>query len=203
LSEGEALERKIHLLLHQDTKMKPEMTSSTTSTTTTTSSSSRKQQLALVAIFLASCGGCTTAFSPVISLRSKNLQKYDPTTSRDYQRCRNHRISSPSNDDDSISSSSGSSASSTNLYATPPKKKKSRKEFVSPKTLANLMKKDRLPFEVESPPGRMDARAGMNPTKAMWMSWMRAGKPRGVEEIKMREAMELGGLPRSDRYSSK
>jgi predicted membrane chloride channel (bestrophin family) len=36
-----------------------------------------------------------------------------------------------------------------------------------------------------------------------WLSWMRGGKPRGTNQIRMREAAELGGVPRSDRYMSK
>mmetsp|Transcript_40909 Transcript_40909/g.75678 ORF Transcript_40909/g.75678 Transcript_40909/m.75678 type:complete len:555 (-) Transcript_40909:6-1670(-) len=44
-----------------------------------------------------------------------------------------------------------------------------------------------------------------------WLRWMTGGKrsadgasgPRGVADVKMREAAELGGLPRSDRYSSR
>jgi len=36
-----------------------------------------------------------------------------------------------------------------------------------------------------------------------WLLWMISGKRRGVGEIKMREAAELGGLPRPDRYSAR
>lgn len=78
---------------------------------------------------------------------------------------------------------------------------------MSPNALAKLMKKDRLPFEAESEVGKMeDTTSGQpsgDPAKASWIGWMRAGKPRGVDEIKMREAIQLGGVPRSDRYSSK
>lgn len=45
-----------------------------------------------------------------------------------------------------------------------------------------------------------------DPAKASWIGWMSAGTPRtprGVAEVKMREALELGGVPRSDRYSSR
>jgi hypothetical protein len=38
---------------------------------------------------------------------------------------------------------------------------------------------------------------------AGWLSWMTRGKSKGVSEVKMREAAELGGVPRSDRYSSR
>mmetsp|Transcript_13406 Transcript_13406/g.31168 ORF Transcript_13406/g.31168 Transcript_13406/m.31168 type:complete len:542 (+) Transcript_13406:86-1711(+) len=40
-------------------------------------------------------------------------------------------------------------------------------------------------------------------TKGGWFVWLLGGKPRGASEVKMREAEALGGLPRSDRYSSK
>jgi predicted membrane chloride channel (bestrophin family) len=36
-----------------------------------------------------------------------------------------------------------------------------------------------------------------------WLSWMRGGKPRGTNQVRLREAAELGGVPRSDRYMSK
>lgn len=36
-----------------------------------------------------------------------------------------------------------------------------------------------------------------------WLRWLAGGNPRGAEEVKMREAAELGGVPRSDRYSSR
>lgn len=38
-----------------------------------------------------------------------------------------------------------------------------------------------------------------------WLSWMSGvgGTPRGVEEIKLREPVELGGIARSDRYASR
>ena len=36
-----------------------------------------------------------------------------------------------------------------------------------------------------------------------WLSWMKRGRKYGTSEIKMREAEELGGVPRSDRYSSR
>eukprot|EP00559_Dactyliosolen_fragilissimus_P006660 CAMPEP_0184866470 /NCGR_PEP_ID=MMETSP0580-20130426/22495_1 /TAXON_ID=1118495 /ORGANISM="Dactyliosolen fragilissimus" /LENGTH=582 /DNA_ID=CAMNT_0027366171 /DNA_START=497 /DNA_END=2245 /DNA_ORIENTATION=- len=35
-----------------------------------------------------------------------------------------------------------------------------------------------------------------------WLQWMTGGK-RGVGEVRMREAIALGGVPRSDRYASK
>ena len=79
---------------------------------------------------------------------------------------------------------------------------RSRRDFVSPKYLANLMKKDRLPSEAEAELGRDTTGLPADPVKARWMRWMRAGTPRGVDEVKMREAWELGGVPRSDRYSS-
>jgi predicted membrane chloride channel (bestrophin family) len=36
-----------------------------------------------------------------------------------------------------------------------------------------------------------------------WMRWMMGGKPRNTSEIKLREAEELGGVARQDRYSSR
>ena len=41
--------------------------------------------------------------------------------------------------------------------------------------------------------------------KQQWLSWLKQGilPPRGADEIKMREAEELGGIPRGDRYASK
>lgn len=38
---------------------------------------------------------------------------------------------------------------------------------------------------------------------AGWLSWMARGQKKGVSDVKMREAEELGGVPRSDRYSSR
>lgn len=85
---------------------------------------------------------------------------------------------------------------------------------MSPRKLANLMKRDTLPFEAEAEAKNNERTApdannsnntgkSSDPARARWMSWMRAGTPRGVEDIKMREARELGGVPRSDRYSSR
>lgn len=46
----------------------------------------------------------------------------------------------------------------------------------------------------------------VNEDRSRWLSWMTRGtkitKTRNVDEIRMREAEELGGVPRSDRYSS-
>lgn len=39
--------------------------------------------------------------------------------------------------------------------------------------------------------------------KAGWIGWLVTGKPRGTSKVLMREAVELGGVPRSERYSSK
>jgi hypothetical protein len=36
-----------------------------------------------------------------------------------------------------------------------------------------------------------------------WVSWITRGRKPGASEIKMREAEELGGVPRTDRYSSR
>ena len=48
-----------------------------------------------------------------------------------------------------------------------------------------------------------DSKNNNNAQKAKWLSWLQSGEKRGVEEVKMREASALGGVPRSDRYSSK
>jgi hypothetical protein len=39
--------------------------------------------------------------------------------------------------------------------------------------------------------------------KTRWLSWMTGGTPRGVADVKMRDPVALGGVPRSDRYASK
>ncbi|KAL7557991.1 hypothetical protein ACA910_000038 [Epithemia clementina (nom. ined.)] len=39
--------------------------------------------------------------------------------------------------------------------------------------------------------------------KAHWLRWIIGGKPRGTNKVILREAAELGGIPRSDRYSSR
>ena len=39
--------------------------------------------------------------------------------------------------------------------------------------------------------------------KDSWVGWLVTGKPRNTSKVYMREAVELGGVPRSDRYSSK
>ena len=36
-----------------------------------------------------------------------------------------------------------------------------------------------------------------------WLSWMTGGTPRGVADVKMRDPIALGGVPRSDRYASR
>lgn len=36
-----------------------------------------------------------------------------------------------------------------------------------------------------------------------WLKWMYTGSPRRTDEVAMREPAALGGLPRSDRYSSR
>jgi len=44
---------------------------------------------------------------------------------------------------------------------------------------------------------------GIRDPKTSWLRWMIGGKPRGTNKVIMREAEELGGLPRSARYSSR
>ena len=41
-----------------------------------------------------------------------------------------------------------------------------------------------------------------SPETSSWLSWMTGGTPRGVDEVIMRDPVELGGVPRADRYSS-
>jgi predicted membrane chloride channel (bestrophin family) len=40
-------------------------------------------------------------------------------------------------------------------------------------------------------------------SRSKWLRWMIGGKPRGTNKVIMREAKELGGVPRSARYSSR
>ncbi|GKY99760.1 hypothetical protein MPSEU_000929900 [Mayamaea pseudoterrestris] len=42
-----------------------------------------------------------------------------------------------------------------------------------------------------------------NDQKDSWIGWLLTGKPRGTSKVYMREAVELGGVARSERYSSK
>lgn len=81
--------------------------------------------------------------------------------------------------------------------------RQARHNEISAKAMTNLLKKDRLPFESEADIGDgVSVHAG-DPARQSWLGWMQAGKPRGVAEVKMREAAELGGLPRNYRYSSR
>ena len=155
------------------------------------SSHNNNSKVAPLAVFLASCGS-VTAFSsspvhhskipaPTLLLRPSMTRRIVPHTNNNKNH--NHSIFP--------------------LHG------------VSPKTqLANLMKKDQLPSEAEvpGPIGNRYYSAGtssstsagtVDSTRARWIGWMRAGTPRGADEVKMREASELGGVPRSDRYSSR
>lgn len=79
-----------------------------------------------------------------------------------------------------------------------------RKDFQTPKAWENFIKKERLPLDREVADERKNEEA-KDPAKASWVGWMRTGSrgpSRGVSEVKLREAVELGGVPRSDRYSS-
>lgn len=52
--------------------------------------------------------------------------------------------------------------------------------------------------------GGEDDKKGKDPDDKSWLSWMQGGRRgRGVGEIRLREAEELGGVARSDRYSSR
>lgn len=42
-----------------------------------------------------------------------------------------------------------------------------------------------------------------NNQSAGWLSWMISGRRSSVSDVRLREAEELGGIPRSDRYSSR
>ena len=44
---------------------------------------------------------------------------------------------------------------------------------------------------------------GEDEEESGWLTWMVSGRKRGSAEIKMRDPEELGGVPRSERYSSK
>eukprot|EP00554_Chaetoceros_debilis_P010476 CAMPEP_0194109424 /NCGR_PEP_ID=MMETSP0150-20130528/8912_1 /TAXON_ID=122233 /ORGANISM="Chaetoceros debilis, Strain MM31A-1" /LENGTH=519 /DNA_ID=CAMNT_0038798371 /DNA_START=876 /DNA_END=2435 /DNA_ORIENTATION=- len=39
--------------------------------------------------------------------------------------------------------------------------------------------------------------------RAGWLGWMTGGTPRGVADVRMRDPIALGGVPRSDRYASR
>ena len=67
------------------------------------------------------------------------------------------------------------------------KKKKKAAKIKKPKIDINILKK-KAPVEEED---------------SGWLTWMVSGRKRGSADIKMREAVELGGVPRSERYSSK
>ena len=65
-------------------------------------------------------------------------------------------------------------------------------------------------FGVQSPRLRLgggggeDDKKDKDPDDKSWLSWMQGGRRgRGVGEIRLREAAELGGVARSDRYSSR
>ena len=42
-----------------------------------------------------------------------------------------------------------------------------------------------------------------NDPSAGWLRWMYTGSPRNTAEVALREPEALGGIPRSDRYSSR
>ena len=50
-----------------------------------------------------------------------------------------------------------------------------------------------------------DSDPNQNPSNetSRWLRWMTGGTPRRTEEVKMRDPIALGGVPRSDRYASR
>lgn len=69
-----------------------------------------------------------------------------------------------------------------------------------PKTrLSPLWVKERL-SRIPVPPVLVPKKA--EPKNEKWLGWMTGGTPRGTEKVELREAEALGGIPRSDRYSS-
>lgn len=54
-------------------------------------------------------------------------------------------------------------------------------------------------------PAKKEGKGDVEEKKAGWLRWMMVGKqqPRGTNKVIMREAVELGGVARSDRYSSR
>jgi len=59
-----------------------------------------------------------------------------------------------------------------------------------------------------TPPQKRDDGKDLSPNEeatSRWLRWMQLGyhTPRGSDEIKMRDPIELGGLPRSDRYAAR
>ena len=164
--------------------------------------------VAPLAVFLASCGSVTAFSSPSVTHHTQGPLGWVSTT-RTSQALMFQRISSG----DSTASTRIPRSNMPTLLLRQRISTNNRQLFpsnnrhnsilslhgVSPKTqLANLMKKDQLPSENEVP-----GPIGNRSTRARWIGWMQAGTPRGADEVKMREASELGGVPRSDRYSSR
>lgn len=79
--------------------------------------------------------------------------------------------------------------------------------FLSP--AARLATTVRKPFSCRvtlrndgSPASHPGEDEGDDDQSSGWLSWMAQGRRKGVSEVKMRDPEELGGVPRSDRYSS-
>ena len=80
--------------------------------------------------------------------------------------------------------------------------------FLSP--TARLATTVRKPFSCRvtlrndgSPASHPGEDEGDDDQSSGWLSWMAQGRRKGVSEVKMRDPEELGGVPRSDRYSSR
>ena len=63
-------------------------------------------------------------------------------------------------------------------------------------SIQKMLKKNREDEDDDDDDGEDDEDSG-------WLTWMVSGRKRGSAEIKMRDPEELGGVPRSERYSSK
>jgi predicted membrane chloride channel (bestrophin family) len=56
---------------------------------------------------------------------------------------------------------------------------------------------------IDRPQESNDSKVGNNNDEhTRWLQWMTGGKPRGTSKVMLREAEALGGVARSDRYSS-
>ena len=80
--------------------------------------------------------------------------------------------------------------------------------FLSPtaRTIATVRKPFSFPVTFRndgSPASHPGEDEGDDDQSSGWLSWMAQGRRKGVSEVKMRDPEELGGVPRSDRYSSR
>ncbi len=79
--------------------------------------------------------------------------------------------------------------------------------FLGPRILSGSLVGKRLRLTAATPSSHYDdddEREADGDNLSPWLKWMTTGgKPRESAKVKMREAVELGGIPRSDRYSSR